>query len=205
MDTNYNNRIPFQAKLINRIKIYKTDDITYKKRPVKVSFVEINTKNDAEVLKQTSDYWGLDSKYSEDIVNTAIECTKERKDQYYNLSKVYALTYQKNNLHNLNPNSVIGMLEIRKLADKHISIPFIQVDPKIILPIFRDVHGVGSAMLKSLKGIYDKIQLRSSSTKSTRNFYKKNGFRNNLRDKDFFVWKLSLKERFERLFNFLSF
>lgn len=202
MDTNYLDSISFSARLKNYIKIRKYDSQRGKYLPLKVSFVEIDSKEDLPVLENIAKYWSLFPSFTDDIYDTARGYLTKKDSDFYKNSKVYALTTQLNNFKSLDENSILGIVDVANIRSRKINIMNIQANPNIIYNIFREFKGIGTGILKSLKLYNDSITLRSRSNYSVRKFYKKNDFSEAF-EKNFFYWESTIVDKIKSLFSFL--
>ncbi|MBE7706217.1 MAG: hypothetical protein E7Z91_03110 [Cyanobacteria bacterium SIG30] len=91
-------------------------------------------------------------------------------------SKVFALTQQKANFDNLEPDKILGVLEMHEsCGDRMINV--MQVNPEDITKNkTRKFSKVGSALISSLSKFYNHEPIRVYSAHDAVDFYKKAGF-----------------------------
>ncbi len=180
------NNINFKATHINSINIFKREGTNYK--PFEANFVEFNqgNKKDLFTLKETSDLWGdcyaLDIK--EHFKNDDFQ--KEKKH-------VYGLTTQNENYDYIKPNNVLGVVEFIEKDDCN-KINLLQVSPDNQAYQFGrpDYKKVGTAIVESLKQIYDSKPIKLHSVFNAKGFYEKNGFTQDKfsNDKLEYIWNV---------------
>lgn len=201
MYISYRNSTKFNANYINSGRISKLAQYSDKYESCPVNFVLLeNNKNDNKLLKTLQQQWN--GVYFIKCINT--DAAWRDINRFKNI-KIYALTDQNNNFDKLKAKSILGIAEIReKKENKKGILWYLQVKPDSInvSPDFAPKNkGCGSAMLKSLKQLYDSIELSSTDSESVRKFYKDNGFRNPI-FANRFIWKIGILERLKRfLFN----
>ena len=157
--------------------------------PSIVHFVEIDdkNKNDVKALENISKYW-RNCWYAEDIYNTALE--KYDGNSLYKNYKVYALTSQQNNFECLGDDKILGVVEVYGLSKNNstICIGHIESKPNDINLGEKEYKGIGSAMLKSLQDIFNRIDVVPRDSEGVKNFYRKNGFDEYPAKTNHFVW-----------------
>lgn len=169
------NSVSFGAKFVQNasVKKYLANEGKYVKD--RVSFLKIDTNNvsDIKALETVAHYW-VNEKYA----NT-ISCRAKSIFEGMRVGggKIYAISAQKENLKQLDPDRILGLVEIDELNPRIIHINHIQVKPDYIYTKTSEYKGIGTAMLDGLKSLYKAIFLTSLREKSVRNFYEKNGFR----------------------------
>lgn len=196
MDSKISYSIPFEAKLINKVNIKKINNFTSLTLPYKASFIESQSLKDAQSLQETSCLWGVNSAYSDNIAYTALkiaqlnaaQAAKPKVLDYYKNSKVYALTLQDDNFELLQSQNLLGMVEIELQKPKSIYINHIQADPEEIFSRSRTYSQIGTEILNSLKGLYNKITVHPTKSKTVKHFYEINGFKACKDDSDFYEW-----------------
>lgn len=178
------NNINFKASHINSINILKREGDKYK--PFEANFVEFNQENkkDLFTLKETSYLWG-------DCYAFDIQEHFKNEDFKKEKKHVYGLTTQKENFNFVKPDNMLGVVELVE-RDNYNKINFLQVSPENQAYQFgrQDYKKVGTAIIDSLKQIYSSKPMKLHSVFSAKNFYKKNGFKNdeNSIDKLDFIW-----------------
>lgn len=178
------NNINFKATHINSINILKRDGSKYK--PCEANFVEFNQENkkDLFTLKETSDLWG-------DCYALDIKEHFKNEDFKKENKHVYGLTTQNESYDYIKPDKVLGVVELIE-KDGYNKINFLQVSPENQACQFGrpNYKKIGTAIVDSLKQIYSSKPMKLHSVFTAKDFYKKNGFKNeeNSTDKLDFVW-----------------
>lgn len=192
MKIGIDNKICFRASYINseNIKKYNPDKNLYE--DYRVSFVELNPHdaNDLKALDNITKTWENDL-FSVNIYNDAydIYSKKFEKSGIFYGNAFYALTTQQDKFENLDYEKVLGICDVREYDNNASRLLNIQVIPKDIYSFKPEHKGSGSAILTSLKKLYDQIELSARKDKSVRNFYLKNGFFNIGDSLIKFIWK----------------
>lgn len=183
--------INFGAKFVSSEKVLKrkASEKTYETNVV--SFVEIdpNNSNDIKSIYNATRGWFYDS-YGCCILMTLRDIAENFVDQ--KKYKIFALTSQKNNYEELNPDKILGLSQMILTEGETPYLNYLQVNPDYIEQYDflknREYKGIGNGMLNALKKVYDSISLRAASS-GLDSFYKKNSFSLvNKLDKKYF-WK----------------
>ena len=196
MDNQFSYSVPFESRLIKNINIKKIDKISNIALPCKSSFIESSSLEDAKALQTTSYFWGLNSAYSDNIADTAFRIAQLNAAhasipkflESYKNSKVFALTLQVDNFESLNSEKILGMVEVDEKVNNNIFIRHIQADPEEIFSRSRTYSQIGTEILNSLKGLYNKITVHPTKSKTVKHFYEINGFKACKDDSDFYEW-----------------
>lgn len=178
IENNYSQ--PFRAKFIDTVKNIKTLEHS--------SIVKIDVQNDADIkaLENVAKYW-RGAKYVTNIHYAATEMKHNSK--YFQYNEIYALISQKSDYKNLNDGEILGLVHINQADAKTAIIERIEADPEIINAIHRKIKGIGTAMIDYLKTIYDTIICSPAASKTVKNFYIKNGFKESMILSNLFFWK----------------
>ena len=167
--------VSFGAKFIRNANIERLIPGTADYAKSKVSFVRIDPDNlsDIKALEEVANCWDHE-KFANTIYNRARSLRESAFDMK---SKVYALINQNSKLKKIDPDNIMGLVEVEELTPKSIRLNHIQVDPQYIYLETPPVRGIGSAILRRLKDIYSQIVLNSLPESSVQHFYSKNGFK----------------------------
>ena len=168
-------------------------------RRIKTSFVQIDCNNnlDIEALSDVAKHW-KNNLYADKVYNTAYMKSKNEKD--CSKYEIFALTFQKDNFERLNSDQIIGVAEVMPIGDKQILIEHIEGKPEYINEINRHYNKIGTAMLDSLKELYNKIFLVSRKSNKVSDFYVKNGFVESFDGSGLFVWVKDVLSDFTSIF-----
>lgn len=180
--------ISFGAKLINTTQIKKLIPQTNSYASKEVSVVEFDPDNiqDVFALSDAASSW-VSEKYASNISHSANCLFQNMIDRKVN--KVFVLTEQLKNLESLEEDKILGMADIKKIGDKSIELNNIQVKPDYPINFTNPCYkNVGTRILDSLKGLYEKIELTAAKG-SVKDFYVKNGFRVSDETRNTFVWE----------------
>ena len=186
------NQILFKANFINKISVGKIINKNHAKYDsLDVSFVRIDPSNkqDINALEDAAKYWEYD-KFAKNIYYAA--CALRNKSKYYKDNNVYALTYQTSDFKNMNSNKILGLVQTSHLFEDSLFIEHLQVNPRLVYEIKPEYKGVGTAILSSLKWLYNKISCCPSVEKYVKNFYIKNGFKKEEGVLNYYVWEQKL-------------
>ena len=177
----------FGAKYINQVKAGKYISQTKKYSDVQLNFVRIEPDNtqDINALSDAANYWRYD-KFAKNIYYAA--CAVRNKSKYYKNNVIYALTSQTENHSNLNSDKLLGLVHISPSYDSSVLIERIQVNPEMIYCRIPEYKGLGTAMLNSLKNLYDIITCHPATEKSVKDFYYKNDFKPKPNNIDELIW-----------------
>ena len=194
------NKISFNGTFIHKRNIKQRIDNRY--IPVKSSFIELNP-NDFNDLKTLSN---IDKNWNSEFSSTIYQSALSNKSLINTNKKYYALTIQKDNFQTLDYKKILGLAEFENKEDLN-KIVLLQVNPKYInnnphqkslfskiftkifrtknstLPLYKNI---GRGILDSFKEISDK-SLELFALNNTKDFYKKNGFKNPF-NLNYFIW-----------------
>ena len=187
MDISSNYSPNFGAKFIKNASLLKQIENCKSYREEIVSCIKIDTQNESDIkaLENIANYW-IDSHFATDIYYAAKEIQNGNK--YYNNNKIFAITKQKENFENLNPDNILGLVHVSPAGDNSLFIERIEADPDIIFKQNREYKGIGTALLNHLKTITNKITCNPSNTKTVKKFYYKNGFVEYPSNPNTFTW-----------------
>lgn len=186
--------IYFGANFIHNVHIQKLNKIGEYK-PFQVSLVEIDITNEEDINALST----IHKKWKKTSLITFINylAITMRGDKSWQKDKrIYALTTQKENFKSLIPNKILGVASLNINDTKKIHIEALQTKPRYIVDQSQGkqnpkIKGIGSAIISSLKNMFDEINL--FSTDEALGFYAKNGFK----EKDYnfhFTWNKSLPQ-----------
>lgn len=185
------NSASFKGSFVNNVNIKHREGNEYK--PYKASFVELNPKDkqDLSIFKDLEHSWMGASNYA--LCDDAVVSSKNSNDN----RMYFALTSQKKDFHKMEPEKVLGLVEMTKGPEENY-INFLQVHPdnitqkpmgkvmKKVLTLLtgkknnldvpeNEYKGIGTFILNSIKNISDK-SLSFYATDNEMSFFKKNGF-----------------------------
>lgn len=185
-----NNTTSFGAKFIKSAQIQKFDTKTGTYASKKVSFVELEPDNFSDVwaVAMAAKYWP-DEFYASNIAHCANRIFA--KDPKFANKKVYALTKQKDGLHDLNDTEILGLAEVTETNKHSVELEYLQVDPSIIYSYpEKPLKKIGTRILDMLKLVYkDKAITLTSRLGKTSDFYVKNGFQCIEPENNRFIWR----------------
>lgn len=167
--------ISFKAHRISDIDIKKSGVIN---RDFNVNFVELNPfyENDLETIKGVSAMWD-DGKTLASRIYRGSETELIRGEPWH---KFYGLVKQYDSFEKIQPENVLGLMDVCPLHERLQELNVIQVNPKDNL--FSDCRRylkVGTAMLDSLKALFPlkDILVEPLENPKVLKFYVKNGFK----------------------------
>ena len=194
------NKISFKGTFIHSRTIKQKLDNRY--IPVKSSFIGLNPNdsNDLKTLSNINKSWNTE--FSTAIYQSALHYNKSLQKTN---RKYYALTLQEDNFQSMDYKKILGIAEFENKEDIN-KIVLLQVNPRYInndsqksflskifskffktrndtLPLYKNI---GSGILDSFKEISDK-SLELFAFRNTKDFYKKNGFKNPF-NLEYFIW-----------------
>lgn len=190
---NNNYRPAFGARFVTGIPKIHVKKLNsngeYKKTPA--HFVELlpNCMGDILALSETVKSW-KNEKFASSVFASMLK--KMKGNPLYTNRKIYAITTQNKNINKLDSKQILGVTEGIVNKNYDVYLEALQVNPNYVYAEKPEYKGVGTAILKSLKNIYYKIQLISASEKYVKDFYKKNEFIDLPRGSNFFVWHKNL-------------
>ncbi len=179
----------FGAKFIQTIPVkqYSYRAKTYSSVPV--SFVELNPfdKQDLKTLEKIIYEFGDDS-YAGNIY---FDAKHFNQDIPRLLMRFFAITKQKDSFEKLKPEEILGLADITEKGGFKINLNYLQTHPQYLnsYPRPKFYKGIGTAIIDCLKNMAQKINLRSTPSSATINFYKKNGFSSLPHDKRLMIWE----------------
>ena len=168
--------VSYKAKFLNKAEVKKLIKGSYPCSERKnVNFIKIESLNtdDIKALSNAAKYW-QDSKFSTNIYYVA--CALRNESQYYKNHELYALTEQETDFEKPDSDKLLGLVHVSPNDDGYTLIEHIEVNPKYLYIKEPEYRGLGTAMLNSIKQIYDRISCYPLSARSVINFYEKNGF-----------------------------
>lgn len=169
--------INFTANFIKntQIKQCRTCD-TFIDKEAAIVELDINDKNDIKSLYETASDW--DSKgftYTFEIF-----CDATKGYEYDDVKKEHyiALTTQKDNFENLEPDKIIGLSLFSETKKPENEINWLQVDPESNTErkYEREYKGGGRAIVNYIQETYTDKPIYVQSAKDAINFYRKCGF-----------------------------
>ena len=167
------NNITFGAKYIMPARVKKGIGILNYNYylPSRASFVQIdfNNEQDVKALAALKDRWK-----GADFLHCITQIKIPQRE------KVFALSSQRKKFDTLEPSKILGLVKMTDYFCKDGEISHLQVDPENInVGRYENTpyKKCGTAILNSLKKLYDRIQLTSVDDISTENFYEYNGFK----------------------------
>lgn len=179
------NTTNFQSHFLNQVQLKKFDKNYNKFINENANFVILDGKNkfDLNAVSFALKKW----KGANDLMNridTLAHWSSLLRDV-----NVYVITSQSKNFDKLNPKNILGFAGVKEIDKTSIELSYLQVSPKaanvnVKMP---NSKGVGKAILKSLKNLYDYIELDSINDENTKKFYRHNGFVET--ENGHFVWK----------------
>ena len=164
----------FKAKFISTAQIKKFDKEAKQFLPHRISFVELEPENSVDVaaVDDIFNSWGKVDMLSK--IKTSFETMHFYPEELSN-SKFYGVTVQASDFNEFNSESIMGIAEISPMPHKEIYLDFLQVKPDLKADVLeRQYKNIGTAILNSLKEIFDTIRLYS--LKNSVEFYEINGF-----------------------------
>lgn len=165
----------FGAKFLTNTEVQKYNPKKKTYSPCNISFVELepHNDNDLKTLYEVAKYWDSSS-YAADVASVAAGIAKDflPEDKY----KIYALTRQTENFHELNPHKILCLSDIELADNQPIEIEFLQVNPQMTYAAKNAAYkNIGGGFLNTLKSLYNKAIILTSVF-SAATFYEKNGF-----------------------------
>lgn len=177
------NSINFTANLVKRTQIQKTKDFkTY--NPTEASIVELDKydERDLNSLYKTVVLWNdQNAKYSSSIYHEAIKGYEydDVEQEHY-----FALTTQKDNFKELDPNKILGLMLFSQTNAKEDEINWLQVRPNTSVKQTwkREFSGAGKGLVTFLKDTKLGKPIHVQADINAVEFYKKMGFTNREND-----------------------
>ena len=187
--------VSFGAIPINSIIIKKYNKASEKFADYPVNFVKLDAdnKDDLEAVNKIVHKWN-GAKYIRRIATSA-HWMKEKPIE------IYALTSQSQNFEKLQSNYILGLAEMRedRYDSENTLLRYLQVRPGAMNVNQKhriNYKYIGSAILKSLKPIYDNISLFADSNENIEAFYKHNGFIEDFKGAKHYSWSNNVFKRF---------
>ena len=175
MNIRFNSNINFGAHKLNyKPQVFKRNGKTGEYEAEKVSMVEIDldNPNDIKVMKELGEKWDNDN-LMEHMANEAEDFANGEDDsEGY---KFFAITAQKEDFDNLNPDEVLSFCEIKSVEERNAYIDYIQTNAESAMEIKPSYKRCGTALLDGLKYYYNYIHLDSLVWAEP--FYLRNHFR----------------------------
>lgn len=195
MKVYHTDKTNFNGVFLNKAVAGKYNQKKGRYENIGLSFVKLNPHdiNDIKTLESITKSWMYDT-FSINIYNDALDVYNNKFkwkifEETRNENTFYAPTSQENNFEHLDYRKILGICSARELAERDSHLLNLQVKPDYIYKMQSEYKGLGTAIITSLKNIYDKIELFSSKSKSVRDFYLKNGFVNIGDSLTKFLWK----------------
>lgn len=160
MINNVNNATSFKASYVDKINIQKLNS-RKKYVPYQANLVELN-RSDLKALEEIRTKW-KNSWLCGKFISWA-------EKMHSSSDKAFALTTQKENFENLQPNTVLGLMNIDLHRRKS------ELNYIITKPVNPDYNKVGSSLINYAKTLTDKITLTAASKNLVDKFYKPLGF-----------------------------
>ncbi len=182
--------ITFQGSYLHPVFVKKRCSLTQFK-DCQVAFVELNpsSSTDLRMLNSISSDWQDGTPggtYATEICesfNNAYLHTLEAYDNLYfpNIKnfndRFFAITSQKQDFDNLNPENTLAVVKITKKSPKLVGLEFLQVNPNHNYNAeYPNYKRVGAAIIDSLKSLFKGNRIEVSSDYNAISFYEKQGF-----------------------------
>ena len=150
--------------------------------------LDCNDLNDIQLLKQIAQTWEKNY-YIQRILEIAE--LKAKKDAYYTIYDIYAMTKQEDKFEKLNSKDILGVMDIEATPYENvIFLDHIETNPQYALTQKdRDLCKVGRILLDFLKERFRKIELIARNSIYVEEFYKSCGFIEESNWKGFFYWE----------------
>lgn len=182
------NSISFGARYITGGSIQQRDILTRVYSPRKVSIVQIDGVNEADVKAVSNAVKKWKNAVYAPAIRSMLDCIfagfVSQKEQ-----SVLAITTQKKNFNKLNSKKIIALAEIDKRNNDEVHLDYLEVNPKYAYPEkSRKYKGIGSCMLDFLKNFYKKTITLNSDFKVTE-FYTRNKFNVLQEGKLDYIWE----------------
>lgn len=164
------NNISFGARYECPARVKKRIPLLGLYLPSKASFVSIDFRNPNDVIAADE----ICSSWKGAPLLKKLLSDKKCKN-------IYALTVQRKNFENIEPDKILGFAKMKKYWTKDGELEYLQVNPNYInvgdevvaKPKYKNC---GSAILTSLKKFYDRIVLISVDDEKVGCFYERNDF-----------------------------
>jgi len=169
--------ISFTARYINSLNVQRisyTDDSI---RPLKVSCIELDPQNmaDVDAAMALSDMWDSNEKY-EDFIGLNMYASSE--GELTGDIRYYALTTQEKDFNNPDPTEIIAVSQVL-VKPKEARIEYLQVKPErygMFVEPYK-IKYAGSRMLDLIKNLFKGSNITLFSNPYAKKFYLKNGFK----------------------------
>lgn len=177
------NRINFTANLVKQTQVQETaDNNNY--IPSDVSIVELDKHDERDIksLYKTIILWkDQNAKYSSEIYHEAVKGYEydDTEQEHY-----FALTSQKNDFNNLDPERILGLMLFSQTNRTEDEINWLQVRPNTSHKQTwkRQYKGIGEGLINLLKGTWLNKPIHVQADVNAVEFYKKMGFTNREND-----------------------
>lgn len=171
--------ISFKANYIGKITINKINNNKHI-TPEEVSLVRLNANNTSDVnsLKKISENWDNNKTYAYKIYTDF--CYRSIFSEDMPNQEVFAVTKQKNNLENLVPFAILGLMRIDKIKalPDNIYIDFLQTAPEHQYNSKNAIYkNIGKSLVNYLKNTFSNKTLIAFPNETSENFFKKIGFK----------------------------
>lgn len=175
--------LTFKANYISPATIVRINNSNYGFK--QVSFVEIDPmyKNDRLSVNKAAVSWDRHGGegFAYDICEALnqIYCSGQNNDD----KRFFAITTQRNDFERLAYDDILALAQVTtpEESEYHSNskyIDFLQIDPEYQKSnVYRTFKGVGTAMLNSIKKLYNDKNILLDSVESAIEFYTKNGFK----------------------------
>lgn len=172
------NNISFKAKYIRPVTVKQIGLNNYVKNK-DMAFVELDcfSKKDCLAATATSSLWESGDSYASNIAEHISDCNWI---EYTNGKRFFAITQQKENFENLNPEEILALAEVIDMDPNgnSIKLSYLQVDPdnNHYAPV-RSFKKIGSGFIDSLKKIFEGKKINLIAANHSGKFYESNGFK----------------------------
>ena len=178
MKIQLSSNINFNAKPLSKTSIPRLSCYKNAYMPEEAFFVEIEPDNlkDIEALEKVHQTWKNEI-FAGKILNTAWMINSGMYDSDFH--KLYALTAQKANHANLNPNDILCVMEILRTFPESVYLNYIQGKPDTIHGTggYTEFKHIGKTSIKCLHDYFKGLAITLNPTKAAEKFYAKIGFK----------------------------
>lgn len=149
--------VSFRANLISTQYIaQKNSDDTYSSAPV--SFVQLNkcSKDEAKVIRKTTDKWAYGDEWGKYIADSLLESAYNGTE---NSDSFFAITKQEDDLEHLKSEDILALALLSTSSSGEKCIDYAQVEPTYVSKLPEYVHGRKLASYKKIgTALFDGIE-----------------------------------------------
>lgn len=162
-----NKQMSFTGSFIKSVKIKERHFLNYKDKYVNLVNMNINEYQDKNSLLGMINFWG----YKSNVVHNLITDTEKTQ------SNILVLTTQEGDYTRITPQSILGIVQYKKLEDNSVLLYRIEKQPEFSNNfLLKKYKNIGRGLINSIIYVSKPKKITASVLRSAKGFYEKMNF-----------------------------